>query len=277
MRKLGPTLLLALPCAAVWIPMIILVAGSLTGAAEWRSILEPLTGEGYIHMPLLPRYPTLSPIVEVLLDTPAFFHMFWNSCALAFPTVAGQVLVGAPAAWVLTRMKLPGGRALSALYIILMLLPFQVTMVSGYLVLNRLSLIDTRWAVILPGIFSPFAVFIMMRGFSGVHPSVLEAASIDGAGPFRCFFSVGLPLGLPGILAASILGFLEYWSVIEQPATFFRDKSLWPLSLFLSKLSPDTAGPGFAAALIILAPPLLVFLFGQHELEKGIAAAGIKE
>lgn len=269
---------LLLPCLLVWIPLWMLLVGSITGAGEWGRILQPiLSSKGTVSFPLLPKYPTLAPVVEVLVDTPRFFAMFWNSCRLVFPVIGGQVLVGAPAAWALGRMRFRGRRALSFLYIALMLLPFQVTMVSSYLVLDAVALMDTRWAVILPGIFSPFAVFIMMRGFNGIPESVLEAARLDGAGVLRCFTSVGLPLGAPGILSAVILGFLEYWSMLEQPMTFFKDKSLWPLSLFLADLSAKTAGPGFVAALLILAPALLVFLFGQHDLERGIAAAGVKE
>lgn len=272
------TLLLVVPCLLVWLPLWMLLTGAITGPYEWGRILRPLAlGNGTILFPPLPRYPTLAPLVEALVDTPAFWSMFWNSCRLVFPVVAGQVLVGAPAGWALTRMRFPGRRALSFLYIALMLLPFQVTMVSSYLVLDAASLIDTRWAVILPGVFSPFAVFIMMRGFGQIPESVLEAARLDGAGTLRCFTDIGLPLGAPGILSAVILNFLEYWALLEQPLTFFRDKSLWPLSLFLAPLSAGTAGAGFVAALLILLPPLFVFLFGQHDLERGIAAAGIKE
>lgn len=273
MRSRWPVLLLLPACALVWIPLVMLGFGAVTGPAEWAEIL---TG-GSLRPLLPPQLPTLAPLVEILLDTPAFFHMFWNSCRLAAPAVAGQALVGAPAAWALARFRFPGRRALTVLYIALMLLPFQVTMVSSYLALDRLALLNTRWAVILPGAFSPFAVFIMLRGFSGISEAVLEAARIDGAGHLRAFVLVGLPLGLPGVLSAVVLGTLEHWSMLEQPMTFFRDRSLWPLSLFTASLTGDTAGPGFVAALLIAAPPLLVFLYGQHDLERGIAAAGLKE
>ncbi len=260
-------------CALVWLPLVMLASGALTGEWEWREILSA----DAVPPLLIPAYPTLAPLVELLLDTPEFFHMFWNSCRLAFPAVLGQVLAGAPAAWALTRMRFRGRRALSAAYIALMLLPFQVTMVSSYLVLNHLSLIDTRWAIILPGMFSPFAVFIMMRGFAGISEAILEAARIDGAGVLRIFVSVGLPLGMPGVLSAVVLGFLEHWSMLEQPMTFLKTKGLWPLSLFVAPQSPASMGPGFVAALVIAAPPLLLFLYGQHDLERGIASAGVKE
>lgn len=177
-------------------------------------------------------------------------------------------------AWALTQFRFPGQKLLYYIYIVLMLLPFQVTMVSNYLILDALSLVGTRWSVILPGIFSPFAVFIMTKGFEGIPKSLLEAAEIDGAGAMRCFVSIGLPLGFPTILSAIILGFLEYWAMIEQPLIFLKDESIWPVSLFTPSLTAETAGVNFVAAILILLPGVLMFLFGQNELEQGIAATG---
>lgn len=280
-KNLFATMAILLPvCCVMLFPIVLLISGSLTGAGEWGGNLAAMyeeTAGKYIRLPLLPRFPTLVSWVELLLDTPEFLTMFWNSCKLVFPVVAGQILIGAPAAWALTRFNFKGRKLLAFVYIALMLLPFQVTMVSNFLVLDKLELINSRLAVILPGIFSPFPVFIMMRSFANIPKSLEEAALLDGAGSFRCFLSVGIPLGVPGILSAVILNFIEYWNMLEQPLTFFSDRSLWPLSLFLPPISAKTAGAAFAASVIILLPALLVFLFGQNYLEKGMAAAGVKE
>ena len=279
MRKTIVFSALCLLSLLVWIPLCMLISGSLMSGGEISKNLAPvLEGKsGSAAWPLMPEYPTFRAYVELLLDTPEFFVMFWNSCALAFPVVIGQVMVGAPAAWALTRPRFRQRKMLRMIYIALMLLPFQVTMVSNYLVLDGFGLLDSRWAVILPGIFSPFPVFIMMRFFAAIPEPLLEAAALDGAGLVRCFLSIGLPLGIPGILSAAVLGFLEYWSMMEQPLAFFKDKSLWPLSLYLPAISADKAGASLAASVIMLLPALLIFLFGQHYLEQGIQAAGLKE
>jgi len=117
----------------------------------------------------------------------------------------------------------------------------------------------------------------MIKGFDAVPRELLEAAAIDGAGHFRIFFSIGLPLGMPGILAALVLGFLECWSAIEQPMTFIKNQALWPLSLYLPQIVTDKLGLAMAASLMMLIPTVLVFLFGQKYLELGIQSAGIKE
>ena len=157
-----------------------------------------------------------------------------------------------------------------------MLMPFQVTMVSSYLVLNKLGLIDTVWAVILPGAASTLPVFIMTRFFMDIPEAVMEAAAVDGASSFQTFLRFGLPLGAPGILSAVVLGFLEYWNAIEAPQAFLKNQALWPLSLYMSNITADNAGVSLIASLITLMPPLLIFLSGQKYLEQGIISSGMK-
>lgn len=160
---------------------------------------------------------------------------------------------------------------------ILMIMPFQVTMVSGYLVLKKFQILDTHFALILPGIFNTFPVFIMTKAFAGIPDSLMDAARIDGAGEFRVFTSIGIPMALPGIISAVILGFLECWNVIEQPMTFLKTKNLWPLSLYLPNITADKMNVSFAASIVMMLPAVFLFLWGQAYLEQGIAASGLKE
>ena len=163
------------------------------------------------------------------------------------------------------------------LYIVMMMMPFQVTMLSEYLVLDAFRLLDTSASVILPGIFSTFSVFIMFRFFRGIPESVLEAARMDGAGEWMLFLRLGIPLGASGIISAMVLSFLECWSMIEQPMTFLTTKSLWPLSLFLPAIHDGNAGLSLCASLAALLPAVFVFLLGQDYLEQGIASSAVKE
>ena len=144
-------------------------------------------------------------------------------------------------------------------------------MLSQYLVLDRLHLLDTGAAVILPGMFSTFSVFIMYRFFCGISESVLEAARIDGAGEWRIFLRIGIPLGASGIISALVLSFLECWNMIEQSMTFLETKSLWPLSLFMPEISSSNAGFSLCASFMALLPAVFVFMAGQDYLEQGIA------
>ena len=253
MRRLMRHLILAALGILFIAPVFLLVSGSLMSRWELGEYLGPLeSGEGFLRWAWFPMYPTFSHYARLLFETPQFFTVFWNSMKIAVCSVGGQLLLAVPAAWAFAVYRFPFRRLLFTLYVALMLLPFQVTMLSSYLVLNQLNLVNTHWAVILPAACSTYPVFLIYR-------------------------ELGLPLASNGILSAVVLGFLEYWSLIEQPLAFLEDQSLWPLSLYLPEISLSQAGYSFAASVITLIPPAFVFLIGQDYLEKGIAASGLKE
>lgn len=260
-------------------PVAVMVTNSWMGTQELQESYGAVLGMGggSTSLKLLPRYPTLQPFVELLLDSPDFFVMFWNSCRQVFPVLLGQIIVGMPAAWAFGRYRFRGRRILFLLYMILMVMPFQVMMVSSYLVLSRLSLLDSHLAIILPGIFSTFPVFIMEKFFRSIPDALIEAAEVDGAGPFQVFWNVGVPLGIPGVMSSLILNFLEYWNAIEAPMTFLKTKAKIPLSLYLPEITVDQMGVSFAASVIMMMPAILIFLWGQEYLQQGIIASGLKE
>ena len=278
-RKAVWILLIVLALLAVY-PVIFLSAGSLMGADELEDCLGAVVSgaEGYASFPALPKYPTLQHFAEVLLDSPEFFVMFWNSILITFGVLGGQFVAGTMAAWGFARYEFPCKRGIFLLYIVLMLLPFQVLMLSDYLLLDRLRLLDSLWAVILPGMFSTFPVFIMYRFFAEIPDSLIESARLDGAREWQLFWYLALPMGSSGVIAALVLGFLEYWSLIEQPLTFIKDKSKLPLSVFLPDLTmTGKAGFLFAVSVVTFLPAIIVFMGGRDYLEQGIMAGAVKE
>ena len=253
-------------------PLIFLLVGSLKSANELRVSLEPLwTGEGEIAWSWLPWEPTLRHYVELLLDSPGYFVMFWNSVKIVGGVIVGQILLGLPAAGGFARWEFCGRKTLMSLYIVLMLFPFQVLMLSEYLILNQMGWIDTLMALILPGACSTFPVFIMHRFFVKISQDIIEAAELDGASEWQIFLYIGIPLGMPGIMAVIVLTFLEYWNLVEQPAVFLQSDYLKPLSLYILTITKENAGIIFVAATIALLPPLLIFLCGRKYLESGIS------
>ena len=260
-------------------PVIFLIAGSFMGKAELTGHLAPVLGKGkdFVSWGLLPKYPTIRSYVELLLDTPQFFVMFWNSVKIVFLSIAGQLIVGIAAAWGFARYNFRFKKILFTIYIVVMLMPFQVTMLSSYLVLDSFKLLDTHWSIILPAVFSTFSVFIMYRFFCNIPEAIIESARIDGASELKIFFKIGIPLGMPGIMSAVILQFLELWNLIEQPLTFLKDKSLWPLSIYLPNITLENADIAFTASAVTLIAAIIVFFAGQSYLEQGIAASAVKE
>lgn len=279
MKKILGTGLLVLPALLAVGPVLFLVTGTFMGTQEITSYVSPVLGdgEGYAVWRLIPLFPTLRNVVELLLDSPEFFQMFWNSMKITAGILCGQLVFGMPAAWGLAQYDFPGKKKIYLCYIVLMMMPFQVTMLSEYLVLDKLGRMDTLSAVILPGVFSTFPPFLMYRFFCGIPEALLEAARVDGAGELQVFFRLGIPVGSSGIIAALVLEFLESQSMIEQPLTFLKTKSLWPLSLYLPEVGMERAGFALCASFAALLPALFVFLYGQEYLEQGIVAAAIKE
>ncbi|CCY54108.1 aBC-type sugar transport system permease component [Coprococcus sp. CAG:782] len=254
-------------------PLVFLICGTFTNEVELDQILASVIGDGmgYATWHFIPLYPTVKNVVELLFDTPEYYVLFWNSVKIVGVVIAGQLLFAVPAAWGLARSRSRWAKLIFGLYMFCMILPFQVTMLSQYIVLNGMHMINTHWAIILPLVFSTFPIFIMFSAFEQVPASVVEAARLDGAGDFRIFAHMAVPIARKGILSAAILGFLEYWNIVEQPVVFLRDKSLWPLSVYLPEVSAGGAGRAFAFALFSCIPSLIVFYIGRDVLAEGIS------
>ncbi len=278
-QKAGTVLILLAPALLVALPVLILLSGSLMDAWELKGYLTTVFTDGndFIRWKFLPDFPSFANYKKLLFETPQFFVLFWNSMKLVLCILAGQLLMAVPAAWGFAVYQVKGSRILFALYVVLMLLPFQVTMLSSYLVLRNLALLNSHLAIILPAVFSTFPVFLSYGGFRGIPPQILEAARIDGAGEITIFLRLGIPLGKSGLLSAMVLGFLEYWNLMEQPMAFLEDKALWPLSMYLPEITWGQAGFAFCASVITLVPAVFVFVLGQDYLEQGIIYSGLKE
>lgn len=277
-NKIGNLIIIILSLF-VWIPLIMILSSTFMPADEIKSSFGAvlLNNEGYATWLLFPKYISLKPLVELLFDSPEFFVMFWNSVKLVIPILLGQVLIAVPMAWGLANFNGKLKKLIFIIYMLLMVMPFQVSMVSNYLVLDKLQLLNTRFSIILPAIFSTFPVFILYQFFKDIPKEMIQAGQIDGANNFQIFINIAIPMGRSGIISILILSFLEYWNLIEQPLAFLKDASLFPLSLYISKISYENIGIATVSAFIMLLPSLLVFLYGQSYLEDGIRASGMKE
>lgn len=161
-------------------------------------------------------------------------------------------------------------------YIILMLMPFQVTLVPNYLIAKTLGIYDSWWAIILPGVFSTFSVFLLTKYMRQIPSSYIEAAKLDGAGEWHIFWSICIPMCKSALYAMSILLFIDYWNMVEQPLILLKNVDKHPLSVFLSQINEKEIGIAFAASFIFMIPPLLMFLYGEKYLVEGISRSGIK-
>lgn len=279
MRSVPIYIILGLLCAALMFPVYIAVILPFQASDELSQTITPLIKnvEEYIRIDFAAQYPTLEHFSGLLLYTPEFYTVFWNSLLMAGIILLFQIIVAIPSAWAFARLNFKGKKLLFNAYVLFMLMPFQVTMLSQYIVLNNMELMNTRLAVILPAIFSTLPVFLIYRGFADIPPDVADSARIDGANEFQVLRYIGIPLGKSGILSCIVLSFLDIWNMVEQPLAFLKDKELYPLSLYLPTIDISNAEMLFAAAAVTLIPAAFVFIIGQDFLEQGIIATALKE
>ena len=227
-----------------------------------------------VNLKFIPDMVSFSQYITVLFRSPEYLLKFWNSVILVVPIVAFQLLVAAGASFGFTRYRGRMKEIIFFVYIILMLMPYQVTLVPNYLVSDWLNILDTNWAIWLPGIFSPFAVYLLTKYMRRIPASVMEAAQIDGAGEWQIFRKICMPLCKGAMCSIAILIFIDYWNMVEQPLILLSDPEKHPLSVFLSKINAGEIGLAFAVATIYMVPPILVFLYGEDYLVEGITYQG---
>ena len=227
-----------------------------------------------VNLKFIPDMVSFGQYKTAFITSPAYLLKFWNSVILTVPIVAGQVIVAAGASYCFARNRSKLANAVFFVYVILMLMPYQVTLVPNYLVSEWLHILDTRWAIILPGIFAPFSVFILTKFMRRIPTAMVEAAKLDGANEFQIFSRIFMPLTKGTIYSVIILVFIDYWNMVEQPLILLSDTELHPLSVFLSKVNTNDAGLAFAVATVYMVPTLLIFLYSEDYLVDGIAYSG---
>ncbi len=227
-----------------------------------------------INLKFIPDKVSFSQYFTVLLKSPDFLYKFWNSVILVAPIVLAQLMVASVAAYGFTRWRGKVRDTIFFAYVILMLMPYQVTLVPNYLVSDFLGLLNTRWAIILPGAFAPFSVFLLTKSMRRIPVSLIESAKLDGAGEWHIFWNICLPQCRSALYSIAILVFIDYWNMVKQPLILLPDASQQPLSVYLSQINAGEIGIAFAAAVVYMVPGLLMFLHGEAYLVEGITYAG---
>ena len=223
-----------------------------------------------VNLKFIPDMVSFSQYITVLFKSPEYLLKFWNSVVLVVPIVLFQLLVASLASYGFYRYTGKLRQIIFFSYIILMLMPYQVTLVPNYLVADWMNTLDSYWSIWLPGIFSPFAVYLLTKFMKKIPIGVVEAAQIDGASEWQIYRKICMPLCKGAMFSAAILVFIDYWNMVEQPLIMLSDPEKHPLSVFLSKINAGEVGLAFAVATIYMVPSLLLFLYGEEYLVEGI-------
>jgi len=277
--------ILLLAAALVMLPFIVTVTNSFMTEAEISlryttrlSTFDILDGiqERFVQIAIIPHEVTLSQYQAVLIDQPSFLILLLNSARITVPVVILGVIVSLLGAYGFTIWQFKYKEAVFFVYIVVMLMPLVAVLVPNFIIAEHLGLIGSLWAIILPGIFSPFGTFLLRQNMKSIPHSYFEAARIDGASNLHILLRIVLPQMKSGIAALSMLTFIEYWNLVEQAVVFIRDYQSEPLSVFLSRIAAGRIGLIFAVSCVYMFFPLWFLLFGQKDLEKGIELSGVK-
>ena len=279
-RHLMTRLVLTLLALIILIPLVVTFLYSFFSPAEIKAFMGTrgsFDADKWMEVRLSPRVFSLSQYYEILIRDNSILKMFVNSAMYTVGILLGQAVVVPAMAYALSRFNFRGRDVIFFGIIMLMLLPFQVTMVPNVLTLKRLGLLNTVWAVIMPMWFSPFYIFLIRQFMVGLPNELLEAGEMDGCGTIRCYLHIVMPVCSPIIGAAVALSFADCWNLVEQPMTYLSQRTdLQPLSVMFNQLVQNSTGLEFAGATIYILPALFVYLFFLKDILTGVQLTEMK-
>ncbi|WP_413371836.1 carbohydrate ABC transporter permease [Paenibacillus taichungensis] len=208
-----------------------------------------------------------------------FLPYYLNSIKIAVIGTAGAVFLSAFAAYGFARTEFKGRNTLFIVYLSMMMIPPQVVFVPKFILFNWLHIYNTHWALILPAMFSIFGVFMLRQFFLSIPNEITESALLDGAGHFRIFFKLVLPLAKPALATFAIIDFSWQWNDYENALVFLQSPKLYtiPLGLqnFVLENNVDYNGMMAASSAAII-PMILIFLLGQKYIIQGVSSSAVK-
>ncbi len=233
-----------------------------------------------------PKLYTLNPTLDNFKDMFDTLNEMWvpfsryvfNSVFVTAAVTVSQCVFSAMAAFVLAKYKFPGSRFLNSVIIIALLYQSNVIYIMQYIVMNKLHLINTYWALILPSVASPICVFLMRQSISQLPDSIIESAKVDGAGAFTICWKIVMPNQKPALMTLIIFAFQAAWNI--QGGSFVYDESLKTLPTVVQQAAESglaRAGVAMASSVFMLLPPVIIFMAAQKYVIETMAYSGIKE
>jgi len=262
---------------------IILLGGAATMVVPfvWMLSTSLKTKLGVFHIPptLIPPDPQWHNYVNMLKAVP-YGRWFLNSVFIAVTQTALYLFVASLAGFTFARLRFPGRELIFTLYLATLMVPDEVTLIPKFILMKELHLIDTYAAVILPGVFNAYGVFLLRQFFMTLPESLEEAAVIDGASYFRIYSQIILPLAGPALATLGLFSFMGAWNDFMWPLIVLNSEHMKPLSVGLASFHGlyETHWPHLmAASTVALIPIIIVFVVAQKYFVRGIALTGLKE
>jgi multiple sugar transport system permease protein len=265
---------------SVWMNYLVLALGSIIMILPFLWMVSTslkANSEVFVFPPeWIPQPVMWSNYVNVWNAAP-FDLFFLNTIKITVILCAGRLLISSMAAFAFSRLRFPGRNALFLVYLATMMVPYQVTLIPTFIIMRELNWMDTHLALIVPGLFSAFGVFLLRQFFQGIPKELEEAARIDGASYIGIYWRLILPLAVPAMTALAIFTFLGSWNDFMAPLVYLNTLDKFTLALGLASLQGmhETDWPLLmTGAVLSLLPILIVFFFAQKRFIEGITLQG---
>ena len=257
-KKIVPFILLFLVVLFL-LPVVLTVISSFTAQPNLERSVD-----------LIPKGFTIIGYYRLFIESTWYLKGFWNSIFYALVITAFNLVIAIPAAYAFQESMFRGKKLLYFLYIVLMLMPLQVTILPNYIGLRDMNLINTPWAIILPGIFSPFGVFLLYQYMQGIEKSTIESARLETNSIVQIIQFIVLPQVKTCILALFVFIFAENWNLVEQPNVYLKDIDKMPLSVLLAMDMGYEAMTLFSGSVLFMIPVVILYLYFHESLEVGL-------
>ena len=270
----GLCLFLLAICSVLFLaPLLFVLTGSLMGSGEFTRSY----GANALRFPsVIPRLASLTQYATLLFNTPGYLKAYWNSLFIAATICGLQLLFALPCAYGLSKLRFSGCRMLLFVYIVMMMMPFQVTMLPMYQLVKWFGLFNSRWALILPEVFAPFTVFFLAQFMHQLPNELIEALRLESSSPFDLYRYLVVPLCKPGIAAAMVLSFVETWNMVEKPLLYLSDTRNYPLSMLLYEAGTKATATTLAGCILYMIPVVLLWGCFKDDIWYGISQLQMK-
>ncbi len=265
-------LFLALLCIMMAVPMVYAVTSSL----------KPLDELFKFPPTLFARNPTFDNFSDLFVTMSQSYVPFsryvFNTVFVTFAGTAGEVIIASMAAYVLAKYNFPGGRIFFNVVVTALMFTGYVTAIPNYLIMTKLHIVDTYWALILPAFAAPIGLFLMKQYMEGIPDSIIEAAKIDGANEWTTFIKLVMPNAKPAWLTIIIFSVQSLWN--NNASNLIYTENLKPVTYALQQIQLGgivRTGQTAAVTVIIMLLPVLIFIFAQSQVLETMATSGLKD
>jgi len=246
----------------------------------WMIITSLKSKGALMALPIqwIPKEPTLKAYAKVFSLFP-FFKAIINSVFITFSYCIITLFSASMAAFAITKIRFKGANVILAIYLASMMIPTQITLIPLFIIMNKMSLVDSYTSVIAPSLFRAFGVFLLVQSMRSLPNDYMEAAQIDGAGLWKVYKNVIIPMITPTLATLGITTFMEAWNDYLWPLVMLSDKNKMTLTLALNSLNGQYGTEYnvlMAGSLISVIPIIIVYILAQTKMKQGITLGGVK-